>query len=77
MFAALLSGLSYSLTLHGPLKDYGGNQRQKWKYASFGIVITHRLLAEVLGLVLTNCTLSNDQRADTAVACTMPTAQRP
>ena len=47
MFAALLSGLRYSLTLHGPLMDYGGNQRQKWRHASFGIVITHRLLIEV------------------------------
>lgn len=47
MAAALLSGLTYSLALHGPLKDYGGNQRSKWKYASFCIVITERLLAEV------------------------------
>ncbi len=47
MFAALLSGLQYSLTLHGPLSDYGGNQRQKWKHARFGIVITQRLLMEL------------------------------
>jgi colanic acid/amylovoran biosynthesis glycosyltransferase len=47
MFATLLSGLHYSLTLHGPLRDYGGNQRQKWRQARFGIVITQRLLTEV------------------------------
>jgi glycosyltransferase involved in cell wall biosynthesis len=47
MFASLLSGLNYSLTLHGPLEDYGGNQQQKWRHASFGIVITQRLLTEV------------------------------
>lgn len=47
MFAALLSGLRYSLTLHGPLRDYGGNHAQKWGYASFGIVITKQLLEEV------------------------------
>jgi colanic acid/amylovoran biosynthesis glycosyltransferase len=47
LFAALLSGLHYSLTLHGPLRDYGGNQRQKWRQATFGIVITRQLLIEV------------------------------
>jgi glycosyltransferase involved in cell wall biosynthesis len=44
MFARLLSGLPYSLTLHGHVGDYGPNQRNKWKHAAFGIVITHRLL---------------------------------
>ena len=47
LFASLLSGLTYSLTLHGPLKDYGPNQRQKWRHASFALVITTRLLADV------------------------------
>jgi len=47
LFAHLLSDLSYSVTLHGPLEDYGPNQREKWRHAAFGIVITQRLLDEV------------------------------
>jgi glycosyltransferase involved in cell wall biosynthesis len=47
MFAHRLSGLKYSLTLHGPLKDYGPNQRNKWRHAETGIIITRQLLQEV------------------------------
>jgi colanic acid/amylovoran biosynthesis glycosyltransferase len=47
LFAHLLSGLSYSLTLHGGLHDYGLNQRNKWRHAAFGIVITRTLKAEL------------------------------
>lgn len=47
MFASLLSGITYSLTLHGPLSDYGSNQEQKWKYATFAIIITQKLYDEV------------------------------
>jgi glycosyltransferase involved in cell wall biosynthesis len=47
MFAHLLSGIPYSLTLHGPLRDYGPNQPEKWRHARFAIVITERLFAEV------------------------------
>ncbi len=47
LFAGLLSGLPYSLTLHGPLNDYGKNQKQKWAYARFGIIITQKLFAEL------------------------------
>jgi glycosyltransferase involved in cell wall biosynthesis len=47
LFANLLSGLPYSLTLHGPLQDYGPNQKQKWKHSVFAVVITRRLLKEV------------------------------
>jgi len=47
MFARLLSGLSYSLTLHGGLHDYGPNQKNKWRNAAFGIVITRRLKADL------------------------------
>jgi glycosyltransferase involved in cell wall biosynthesis len=47
VFANRLSGLSYSLTLHGPLSDYGPQQRTKWRYAAFAIVITRRLMDEV------------------------------
>ncbi len=47
MFAHLLSGITYSITLHGPLRDYGPNQREKWRHASLAIVITRRLYHEV------------------------------
>lgn len=46
-FASMLSGVPYSLTLHGPLSDYGPNQSEKWRNAAFGIVITQKLLAEI------------------------------
>ncbi|NVJ27412.1 glycosyltransferase family 4 protein [Myxococcus sp. AM011] len=47
MFAHLLSGLTYSITLHGPLDDYGPNQKEKWRHAKFAFVITKKLLGEV------------------------------
>jgi colanic acid/amylovoran biosynthesis glycosyltransferase len=47
LFAHLLSGVSYSLTLHGGLEDYGPNQREKWRHAAFATVITRRLRHEV------------------------------
>lgn len=47
MFAKWLGGIEYSLTLHGALAIYGGNQRQKWRHASFGIVITQVLFNEI------------------------------
>ena len=47
MFASLLSKVSYSLTLHGPLTDYGPNQEQKWHFSTFAIVITKKLYDEV------------------------------
>ncbi|MBF2003379.1 MAG: glycosyltransferase family 4 protein [Synechococcales cyanobacterium M58_A2018_015] len=48
MFASLLSGLSYSLTLHGPtLEVYGPNQPQKWQHASFGLVVSEKLLHDI------------------------------
>ena len=45
--ARQLGGLPYSLTLHGPLSDYGPGQRVKWQGAEFATVITHRLMEEV------------------------------
>lgn len=42
-----MGGPRYSLTLHGPLSDYGPGQRFKWRTASFATVITQKLLAEV------------------------------
>ena len=47
MFAHLIGKVTYSLTLHGPLEDYGPNQRMKWQHAAFGIVITEKLLHEL------------------------------
>lgn len=47
MFLNRLSGLTYSLTLHGPLHDYGPNQTLKWQYAGFVVVITQELLDSV------------------------------
>lgn len=47
LFARLVSGLPYSLTLHGPLSDYGPNQAEKWAHAAFGIVITQKLFGEL------------------------------
>lgn len=37
-------GLTYSLTLHGPLQDYGVGQRFKWQGAAFVSIITRALL---------------------------------
>jgi glycosyltransferase involved in cell wall biosynthesis len=48
MFAHLLSGLDYSITLHAPLAEYGVNHREKWRHARFGIVITRTLRAELV-----------------------------
>ncbi len=52
--AALIAALArrmgapaYSLTLHGPLSDYGPGQALKWSGAAFGTVITHRLKSEL------------------------------
>ncbi len=47
MFSRILNGPSYSLTLHGPMQDYGTNQENKWKYAAYCIVITQDLMDEV------------------------------
>lgn len=45
--AKLIYGLDYSLTLHGPLSDYGPGQRFKWRHARFGTVITEKLRGEL------------------------------
>ncbi len=41
-----MGGPGYSLTLHGPLEDYGPGQRYKWRHARFATIITRKLLAE-------------------------------
>ncbi|GAA1956389.1 exopolysaccharide biosynthesis GT4 family glycosyltransferase EpsE [Agromyces allii] len=47
LFANLLTGVHYSLTAHGPLRDYGDGQAAKWARASFGFAITNRLRDEI------------------------------
>jgi glycosyltransferase involved in cell wall biosynthesis len=42
-----IGGLDYSLTLHGPLQDYGPLQDFKWRHARFATIITNKLKAEV------------------------------
>lgn len=44
--ARRMGGPSYSLTLHGPMSDYGPGQRFKWRHARFATIITRTLLAE-------------------------------
>jgi glycosyltransferase involved in cell wall biosynthesis len=46
-FASRLSGINYSLTLLASLEGYGPNQAEKWRGASFALVMSRRLLAEV------------------------------
>ena len=47
MFASLLSGLPYSLTLHAPLGEFGPNHREKWRHARFAVIVTRSLRREV------------------------------
>lgn len=48
MFASVLSGIPYSLSLLGPtLELYGPNQRYKWRHAAFGVVMS-KLLYDVV-----------------------------
>jgi len=42
-----LAGITYSMTLHGDLSIYEGQQRVKWRNAAFGIAITRRLHDQV------------------------------
>ncbi len=45
--ARRMGGAPYSLTLHGPLSDYGAGQRFKWSGAEFATIITRKLMDEV------------------------------
>jgi colanic acid/amylovoran biosynthesis glycosyltransferase len=47
--AHLLTGLTYSLTLHNPIGLWGGKQCSKWGHAEFGIVITNWMLEDLIG----------------------------
>lgn len=39
LFAHKTFGVTYSMTLHNPITIWGGNQKNKWRHASFGIII--------------------------------------
>lgn len=41
-----MGGPTYSVTLHGPLSDYGPGQPLKWRGASFATIITRKLETE-------------------------------
>ena len=45
--ARRMGGPRYSLSLHGPLSDYGPGQRFKWRHAEFASIITEKLRAEM------------------------------
>ncbi|MGQ9919930.1 MAG: exopolysaccharide biosynthesis GT4 family glycosyltransferase EpsE [Desulfobacca sp.] len=47
LWAHLLRDLPYSLTLHNSLREFGSNQKWKWRFASFAIVISQQHLREV------------------------------
>ena len=47
VLANKLGNVSYSLTLHGGLGDYGRQQELKWRHAAFAIVITDRLHKQI------------------------------
>jgi colanic acid/amylovoran biosynthesis glycosyltransferase len=45
MFASCITNITYSISLLGPtLETYGPNQRNKWRFASFGLFQSHQLL---------------------------------
>jgi glycosyltransferase involved in cell wall biosynthesis len=46
-FASYLTGIDYSLTLLAPMDGYGPNQKEKWQHASFALVMSEKLRAEV------------------------------
>jgi glycosyltransferase involved in cell wall biosynthesis len=46
-FASTLTGIDYSLTLLASMDGYGPNQREKWLNASFALVMSEKLRAEV------------------------------
>jgi colanic acid/amylovoran biosynthesis glycosyltransferase len=49
-FANGLAACRYSLTLYGPLSDYGGQQKIKFRHAAFAVAIAKTLKAEQAGL---------------------------
>ncbi|MCP5074939.1 MAG: glycosyltransferase family 4 protein [Rhodobacteraceae bacterium] len=83
--ARLMGGPTYSLTLHGPMSDYGDGQPLKWRHASYATIITRKLLAEAqdfLGTDLPERVLIQPMGVDTDVlsredAYSPPLADKP
>lgn len=48
LFARLFSGIGYSLVMHNSLSEFGPNQREKWRHATFGVTISRKHLQEAL-----------------------------
>lgn len=68
LLARRMGGPAYSLTLHGPLADYGPGQGLKWSGATFGTVITEALHGELtaqLGPLLPDRVLIQPMGVDT------------
>ncbi len=80
-----MGGLSYSITLHGPLQDYGVGQPYKWRHARYATIITQKLLAEMreaLGPDLPERIFVQPMGVDTDRFCSLqpyqpPTPQEP
>lgn len=47
LLAHLLRDIPYSLTLHNSLREFGSNQKWKWRFATFAVVISQQHLREV------------------------------
>ena len=65
-----MGGPNYSLTLHGPLQDYGIGQRFKWSNAAFATIITQKLFdaaTEELGDALPDQIAIRPMGVDTTV----------
>jgi glycosyltransferase involved in cell wall biosynthesis len=45
--ASRIAGISYSLSLHGPIGGYGSQQRIKFRYAAFAIAVNSKLTHEI------------------------------
>jgi len=75
-----MGGLSYSVTLHGPLQDYGVGQPFKWRHARFATIITRKLLAEmqdILGSDLPERVFVQPMGVDTERFCPLQPYQPP
>lgn len=47
LFAHKTFGITYSMTLHNPISIWGGNQKNKWRHALFGIIIAEWILKDL------------------------------
>jgi colanic acid/amylovoran biosynthesis glycosyltransferase len=54
LFAHLLLGTRYSLTLHSPLTFFGPNQAQKWRHADFVFCVARALYQEAAAMLGTD-----------------------